>query len=251
MSLQNRLYGWLESVYWWLESIIDPGTKNSHYHYAEILNALIGDNTLWLDVGCGHSILPDWIPNQPSLINRAKRLVGLDGDWSSLAKNRQIAELVSGDLVCLPFRDATFNFVTANMVVEHLADPVQSLKELHRLLKPQGLFVFHTPNRRFYMTALAAYAPDWIKGKLIWRLERREEVDVYPTHYRMNRLRDIHQLAAQCCFRVLRCESLTTSATGNIFLGAFVVLELLIRRLLRHARFEEFRSNFIVVLQRI
>jgi len=253
VSLQDKLYGWVESVYWWLESVIDPGTRNSQYRYADILNSSIGVNSRWLDVGCGHSILPEWVrvPNQQSLLNRAKRVVGLDYDWASLRKNRQIGELVSGDLVSLPFRDSEFNCVSANMVVEHMADPVRSLKELRRLLKPNGLFIFHTPNGRFYMTVLASHIPERIKGKLISLLERREEADVFPTHYRMNRLRDIHQLAAQCGFRVVRCESLNTSATSNMFLGPFAVLELLIRRLFRHPRFEEFRSNFIVILQKI
>lgn len=249
-SLQDKLYGWLESVYWWLESLIDPGTRSSQYRYADILNALIDDHSRWLDVGCGQSILPDWIPNQQSLLTRAERLVGLDSDWPSLTKNSQISELVSGDLARLPFRDAAFDRVSANMVVEHIADPVQSLRELHRLLKPEGLFIFHTSNRRFYMTALAAHIPEWIKGKLIWLLERREEADVFPTHYRVNQVQDIHQLAAKCCFRVLRFECLNSSATSNIFLGPFVVFELLVRRLLRGRRFKEFRSNFIVVLQR-
>ena len=130
MSLRDRVYGWLESVYWWLESVIDPGTRSSQYYYADILNASIGVDSRWLDVGCGHSILPDWIPNQQSLVTRAERLVGLDYDWASLKNNRQITRLVAGDLVCLPFRNSAFNCVSANMVVEHIVDPVQSLKEL-------------------------------------------------------------------------------------------------------------------------
>jgi len=212
---------------------------------------VIEDDSVWLDLGCGHSILPNWISAQDSLVSRARRVIGLDCDWPSLRKHREITELVGGESTCLPFHDSMFNRVSANMVVEHMADPVRSLQEINRVLRPGGVFIYHTPNIRFYMTLLAAHLPQWIKNRLIWLLERRADSDIFPTHYRMNRLSAIHQLASQCCFRVLRCESLNTSAVTNIFLGPFVIIELLIRRLLRHEYFKEFRSNFIVVLEKI
>lgn len=246
MSIRNKLF----RLYWWLESVIDPGTKSSQYRYADTLGSLISDESVWLDLGCGHEIFPDWVHKQDSLAKGAQRVVGLDYDWPSLKKHRQITQLVSGDSARLPFRDSVFNRISANMVVEHMADPVQSLDEINRVLRPGGFFVYHTPNARFYLTFLAGYLPEAIKHKLIWLFERRAEVDVFPTHYRMNRLGDIHRLASHCRFRVLRCESLNTSSAGNIFLGPLVLVELLIRRLFRSERFKEFRSNFIVVLEK-
>ena len=250
IPIQGKRFDPFELTYWLLEAAIDPGVRASDFHYAETLSAHLDDNDSWLDVGCGHSILPEWIPNRHTLVGKVKRAIGADCHVPSLRQHKQIDDLVAGDLTSLPFRDGAFDRVSANMVVEHLADPVQSLKEIHRLLRPNGLFIFHTPNRRHYITALAARVPQWIKNRIIGLVERRAEADVFPTHYRMNRLRDIRQLAAKCCFRVLKCESLNSSSTGSIFLGPFVIFDLLIRRLLRRERFSEFRSHLIVVLEK-
>src|SRR2546428_10573843 len=103
-------------------------------------------------MGCGHSTLPDWISPQDAVVGRPQRVVGIDYGWPSLKQHRQITELVAGDASCLPFRNSVFNRVSANMVVEHMADPVRSLQEINRVLRPGGLFIYHTPNIRFYMT---------------------------------------------------------------------------------------------------
>jgi ubiquinone/menaquinone biosynthesis C-methylase UbiE len=239
------------SFYWWMEKIIDPGTKSSQYTYRDILTSIIQGDSIWLDLGCGRSILPGWIRDQDALVRRAKSVAGVDYDWPSLTKHRHITGLVSGDAACLPFRDGAFNRISANMVVEHMADPVRSLQEIYRVLEPGGLFIYHTPNRRFYATLLARLIPESIKTRLVSFLEHRSESDIFPTLYRMNRLSAIHDVASKCSFRVLRCESLNTSAVSSIFLGPFAVVELLIRRILRHERLKEFRSNIIVVLEKV
>ncbi len=246
MNLRSKLF----SLYWWLESLIDPGTRSTQYRYADALSSLIDDHSLWLDLGCGHAIFPDWVSNHEALIGRARRAVGLDYDWESLRKHNQISRLVRGDTASLPFMESSFNRISANMLVEHMTNPAGTLKEIHRILRPGGIFLYHTPNARFYMTKIATHLPQSIKDKLVWLFERRAEADIFPTHYRMNRLQDIYRLANDCKFRVLRCDSLNTSSAGNIFLGPLVLVELLIRRVLRHERFQEFRSNFIVVLEK-
>lgn len=208
-------------------------------------------DSVWLDLGCGHALLPDWILGQEQLLARARCVIGLDYDQGSLRKNSQIRELVAGDINCLPFRSAAFNLVTANMVVEHVQEPTRVLTEIARVLEQGGYFIFHTPNKRFYMTYAASLIPDWIKRKLVKVSEGREEADIFPTHYRMNDLDTIRRVAAGCGFRIRTCESLNSSSAGNIIIfGPFVVLPLLIQRVLRAEALRKYRSNFIVVLQR-
>ena len=52
------------------------------------------------------------------------------------------------DLVCtrgrLPFRDHTFDAVVSQAVFEHLQDPHQTARELHRILRPGGLIHLDT-----------------------------------------------------------------------------------------------------------
>lgn len=46
----------------------------------------------------------------------------------------------------LPFESSTFDVVVSNQVVEHLPSPEQFFAEAHRVLKPDGLLMFATPN---------------------------------------------------------------------------------------------------------
>lgn len=55
----------------------------------------------------------------------------------------------------LDFDDATFDVVTSNGVLEHVPEPVGSLHEIHRVLRPGGVFVVTSlPNRYSYTEAL-------------------------------------------------------------------------------------------------
>ena len=48
----------------------------------------------------------------------------------------------------LDFGDAFFDYVTMLAVIEHLTNPDAILKEIHRILKPGGKFVFTTPKKQ-------------------------------------------------------------------------------------------------------
>jgi len=51
--------------------------------------------------------------------------------------------IVDGDAHELPFPDASFDTVTASLVFCSLEDPVRALAEVHRVLRPDGRFLFH------------------------------------------------------------------------------------------------------------
>lgn len=49
------------------------------------------------------------------------------------------------DAHSLPFPDGTFDLVIAQAVLEHVADPAQCVREIHRVLRPNGLVFAETP----------------------------------------------------------------------------------------------------------
>ena len=90
-----------------------------------------------LDLGCGvgHSyerLAP-------------RETVGVDLDAEALAD--QARETVVADMRALPFAAGSFGSVVAVHSIEHVAEAYRVLSEVRRVLEPNGVAVFVTPNR--------------------------------------------------------------------------------------------------------
>lgn len=125
------------------ERLIAPGLRFSQTVYESILKQNVNKDSLWLDIGCGHNILPNWrLEEEQRIVNLPRLIVGLDSDLSSLLEHKYINNKIKADIQKIPFKDNSFNLLTANMVFEHLKEPEQQLREIFRVLKPGGLAYF-------------------------------------------------------------------------------------------------------------
>lgn len=95
-----------------------------------------------LDIGCGSgTVLRFFIDGN--------HLTGIDVDRSALevCRERYGVKTVWGDFTTeLPFEDAAFDVVVAGETVEHLPYPTILLREVRRILIPNGLFLGSVPN---------------------------------------------------------------------------------------------------------
>jgi ubiquinone/menaquinone biosynthesis C-methylase UbiE len=156
---------------------------------------------------------------------------------------------VRGDISALPFRAGSFSLVTANMVVEHLADPAKTFAEVQRVLKPHGKFIFITPNSRGYITALTRLVPSALRPRLAKLLENRAQEDVFPTLYRANRPGTIKRLAAASGFVVEELRLVTSAGMPQLAIyPPLSILELIWINLLESELLRNFRQSLIVVL---
>jgi ubiquinone/menaquinone biosynthesis C-methylase UbiE len=230
-------------------AILPNGLLNAQYAYAETLSRRMPSGSNWLDLGCGHSFFGHWmVEENRSAVGRASRTIGLDLDSVSLKQHQLLDHRLIGDCGSIPFAPGTFDIVTANMVVEHLASPAQVLAEVRRVLRPGGQFVYHTPNVRNFKLKLVSLLPQTLKNLLARLLEGRAEEDVYPTHYRMNTPEAVRSLAAQAGFQVEEFVTVEDTAS-TIVLGPIAAIELLIIRMMLSDRFANCRSNLIVSLR--
>ena len=113
-----------------------------------------------LDIGCGAGILTN------ALSIEGHKVVGIDRSAPSLqiAKNSDQTKRVSyleADATSLPFAASTFDVVTALDVLEHVEDPSSLIREASRVLKPEGLFFFHTFNRNFLSYLVIIKGVEW------------------------------------------------------------------------------------------
>lgn len=101
---------------------------------------------------------------------RGASVTGVDFSEEMLAKARQLVPEVqfrAASADALPFDDASFDAVAANTVLHHLARPVQSLAEAHRVLAADGRIactVWAAPERLeafgLFFAAVAEHAGD-------------------------------------------------------------------------------------------
>lgn len=229
-----------------LAAVFCPGLRSSQFTYAEALSSRSVSAGQWVDLGCGRGLFPRWF--RPPAWTKGPRILGIDLDLPSLKDNAVCVDRVMANLEDLPLPPASVDTFTANMVVEHVADPERFLREVYRCLKPGGVFIFHTPNADSYFVRCARLLPDGLKSRLAHQLDGRAEEDVFPTHYRLNTPDQIRTVSARIGFQPdLR---MTTSAAILAVLGPFAIPELLLLRVLSSKRLAGYRPNIIALLRK-
>ena len=103
-----------------------------------------------------------------------------------------------------PFPDETFDACVSNYVVEHVADPQAHLREIARVLKPGGVYVFRDPNFFHYVSIVSHLTPHWFHELVANRLRNlpAESHDPYPTQYKMNTRRTLVKYATEAGFDI-------------------------------------------------
>lgn len=94
------------------------------------------DDEEWVDIGCG---------NRPyeHLFN-AKSYIGVDVEVSGFPSERKTYD-VAFDGNTLPFPDGSIDGVLCTQVLEHSPTPIDLIREIARILKPNGRLVLSAP----------------------------------------------------------------------------------------------------------
>ena len=103
--------------YWKAQSVMVPGLQYAQTLYEHVLWQVTTGRGAWLELGCGHQVLPPWRSVQEvDLVKQTRVTVGLDADFQSLKSHRTIARRVCGSVTTLPFMSESFDLVSSNMV---------------------------------------------------------------------------------------------------------------------------------------
>ena len=99
-----------------------------------------------LDVCCGTG---DWAISLSEEVGPSGEVIGLDFSENMLSVaeekkkelNYENIEFIHGNAMELPFDDDSFDYVTIGFGLRNVPDYLTVLKELHRVVKPQGIVV--------------------------------------------------------------------------------------------------------------
>lgn len=99
-----------------------------------------------LDVGCGTGAIL-------KQLGSPERNVGIDlaPEAISFCQKRGLTNVQQGDICALPFADGSFDAVICSSVLYHewVLDVAGALREMHRVLRPDGLLLINLPAFNF------------------------------------------------------------------------------------------------------
>lgn len=108
---------------------------------AEVERQLSSKGSL-LEIGCATGLFLNYARQ------KGWRVKGVEiSPWASnLARLTYNIEVFTGTIEEARFADSTFNVVFMNHVLEHLPNPVGTLREVYRILRRKGVLVVEVPN---------------------------------------------------------------------------------------------------------
>ena len=123
---------------------------------------------------------------------------GVEFDPNSVKQAQNIGlKIKIGSLEDANYPDNQFDLITMNHVIEHLPNPVETLKECLRVLKPGGKLMMVTPNINAY---------GHTKFKSAWRgLE-------VPRHLNIFSVKSLSEAIRRAGFGILNIKTLSRSA---------------------------------------
>jgi SAM-dependent methyltransferase len=157
--------------------------------FERTVDAIVGKDSVLLDAGCGRTV-----PVLRKYLGRAGKLIGVDlVDFTDVPPG---IDTYNADLARIPVADASVDVIMSRSVFEHLVDPARVYAEFSRVLRPGGRMVFLTANMWDYGTLVARSVPNRFHGRIVARVEGRDETDTFPTAYRTNTRRAIRRFAS-------------------------------------------------------
>lgn len=118
-----------------------------------------------LDVGCWDGYIMQKILDR----KKARQVFGIDNSKPAIEmchKKKLSAKLVESVDKKLPFKNNQFDAIVAGEIIEHLYDVNNFLKEINRVLKPNGQLIITTPNLVSLGSRLTL-----LLGKIPWMIE--------------------------------------------------------------------------------
>lgn len=171
-----------------------PDFREAEEVFKQLVTTRTGKDRVLLNLGCGRrsslsTLYPDW-----------QSVIGLDLDFQALDDHPGLTTKIVGQMEKIPLIDASVDVVATEWVLEHLANPTLALREISRVLKPCGVFIFLTPNLANPLV-LGAKAISFLHLRkllsfLVSFLTTRPLPDFYPLYYRINTLSRLKALSS-------------------------------------------------------
>jgi SAM-dependent methyltransferase len=157
---------------------------------------------------------------------------------------------VVGDLGSIPLRGESVDVVVSRSVVEHLRQPVPVFREIYRVLRPGGRFVFTTPNKLYYACLIALLVPEVLKARYFRVVFGADAYDHFPVQYRANTRRALERAARATGFKLTKVEALPHYPYYLMFSPLLFRLGMLYDLAIEAWGLDSLQSTWLVVMEK-
>lgn len=143
---------WDRVAPWWLSRYTARGDINREWIIDPVLQEFLGSvrGRRILDAGCGGGYLARLLARRGGTVHgvdvSAKLLAAAEAEE---AKDALGIHYRRADLADLPFADGTFDATVCNIVLQDVRRYREAIREIHRVLRPGGSFVFSITHPAF------------------------------------------------------------------------------------------------------
>jgi SAM-dependent methyltransferase len=204
---------------------IRPGWRSSGDQLEALVRSHLTPESRVLDLGCGRGGVVELFWRE------VKVAAGLDPDTASLAWHRAPGmPVIRGVGEGLPFVSESFDLIVCLWVLEHLKEPLTTMREVQRVLRPGGHFVFVTPNLSNPVMLLnrIGKALPALQRRMVPKLYGRRERDTFRVQYHANTVNAIRTLASTVGLQVAELRAVpdpTYLALNGLMFRASVLSE--------------------------
>ena len=162
-----------------------------------------------LDIACGAGY------GTAMLLRHGCYVTGVDYEddlWQQLKRFWGHEGFVKGNALELPFRGDSFDGVVSFETIEHMVEGDRFLREIHRVLRPGGIFICSTPN--IHYTAHPPYHAKEYEPEEFYSIMRKRfvQVECYGQYFKaVDRLRDAFLYATDSWLSKLRVKAMLKS----------------------------------------
>jgi ubiquinone/menaquinone biosynthesis C-methylase UbiE len=144
-----------------------------------------------LDVGCGNGIFLSMVLNKFDV-----EVSGIDISPGMIEKSKELldsrADLKVGDSEHLPWNDGSFDVVTCSASFHHYPNPELVLKEMRRVLRPDGILMIADP---FTSNELLRFF-----ANILIKFSKSGDVKIYSQ-------KEMQELLEKCGFTLIKWET--------------------------------------------
>jgi ubiquinone/menaquinone biosynthesis C-methylase UbiE len=183
--------------------------------FKEILSASSKEKASILDAGCGTGRNISYI--KETLKKKHYKFFGVDYSdacisYATVQYKKQGVIFAKYNGATLPFPDESIDYVVSSHVIEHIPkkDAGKFISEIARILKPHGVAVVGTPNRKYCQDLFYKNPSDNIKYRLI--LPHEHEFYINELKELLNKTRLFSKFEIYQTLNLINRELMSTSA---------------------------------------